>query len=138
MCFESSLAFEASWINLPKWKEGVPANTHKKSSEKQSCSTCRQEESIEKLMTKFQAKVESFWNLMWYMLTSIEKKALTRSWLAPFSRSILAATMRDSTNSAAVRRQHGTEQNRTEEREVGREGGADSGGFHRVTRSSMG
>jgi hypothetical protein len=25
MRFESSLAFEASWINLPKWKEGVPA-----------------------------------------------------------------------------------------------------------------
>jgi hypothetical protein len=64
MRFESSLAFEASWINFPKWKERVPANTHKRSSEKQSCSTCRQEESIEKLMTKFQAKVESFWNLL--------------------------------------------------------------------------
>jgi hypothetical protein len=26
MRFESSLAFEASWINFPKWKERVPKN----------------------------------------------------------------------------------------------------------------
>jgi len=49
---------------------------------------------------------------MWYMLSSIRKRRLHEAGLRALPRSILAATMRDSTNSAAVRRQHGTEQNR--------------------------
>jgi hypothetical protein len=106
----------------------------RKSSEKQSCSTCRQEESIEKLMTKFQEKVESFWKLMWYMLSSIEKKRLHGAGLHPSS-------IDSRCNDARLHKfgsRAQTARNRKEQRELGREGGANSGGFHRVARSSMG
>jgi general stress protein YciG len=73
---------------------------------------------------------------MWYMLSSIEKRRLHKAGLHPSS---IDSRCNDARlHKFGSRAQTARNQNRTEQRELGREGGADGGGFHRVARSSMG
>ncbi|CAN5955599.1 unnamed protein product [Sphagnum jensenii] len=71
------------------------------------------------------------------MLSSIEKRRLHEASLRPSS---IDSRCNDARlHKFGSRAQtDSTQQNRTEQRELGREGGADIGGFHRVARSSMG